>query len=135
MISIDLPDGTFGGQSPVFCEDRNNRIKSLYPQFVGVLANSQNLSTVDVVRNLLDGEKLDLLFIDGDHKYDGVKSDFELYRDFVKPGGVILFHDIEDTDYHRFWNVEVSRLWKELQGEKYEFTIHSHWCGLGALVV
>ena len=40
------------------------------------------------------GEKLDFLFIDGDHSYDGVKADFEMYAPMVRPGGLIAFHDI-----------------------------------------
>jgi Methyltransferase domain len=33
-----------------------------------------------------DGSEVDVLFIDGDHTADGVKSDFELYKDLVWPG-------------------------------------------------
>ena len=33
------------------------------------------------------------VLIDGDHTYDGVKVDFELIKDFVEPGGYILFDD------------------------------------------
>jgi predicted O-methyltransferase YrrM len=36
---------------------------------------------------------LDLLFIDGDHRYDAVKRDFEEWIQHVKPGGFIVFHD------------------------------------------
>ncbi len=36
---------------------------------------------------------IDLLFIDGDHSYDGVKSDWETYKYFLKPGSIIIFHD------------------------------------------
>jgi hypothetical protein len=35
----------------------------------------------------------DILFIDGDHSYSGVKTDYEMYKDVVKPGGIIVFHD------------------------------------------
>ena len=38
-------------------------------------------------------DSLDLLFIDGAHEYEGVKSDLDLYRSKVKKGGVIAFHD------------------------------------------
>ncbi len=34
-----------------------------------------------------------LIFIDGDHSYKQVVSDFENYRDLLAPGGVMLFHD------------------------------------------
>jgi hypothetical protein len=36
---------------------------------------------------------IDLLFIDGDHSYSGVKKDYSAWFDKVKPGGHILFHD------------------------------------------
>lgn len=38
-------------------------------------------------------EPLDILFIDGDHTYLEVASDYERHRDSVKPGGLIFFHD------------------------------------------
>jgi predicted O-methyltransferase YrrM len=38
-------------------------------------------------------QKIDLLFIDGDHSYEGVKLDYENWYPFVKNGGVIAFHD------------------------------------------
>jgi predicted O-methyltransferase YrrM len=36
---------------------------------------------------------IDLLFIDGDHSYEGVKADWETYRRFLKQGSVVVFHD------------------------------------------
>jgi len=42
----------------------------------------------------LNGEPLDFLFIDGDHTYEGVKRDFEMYSPLVRNGGIIAFHDI-----------------------------------------
>lgn len=36
---------------------------------------------------------LDVLFIDGDHAYAGVKADWETYKRFIKPGATVIFHD------------------------------------------
>jgi len=36
---------------------------------------------------------IDMLFIDGDHSYAGVKRDWELFSPFVVPFGVVVFHD------------------------------------------
>lgn len=36
---------------------------------------------------------LDLLFIDGDHSYEGVKADWEAYRVFLRTGSVVVLHD------------------------------------------
>jgi predicted O-methyltransferase YrrM len=41
--------------------------------------------------------ELELLFIDGDHSYDGAKADFERWGAFVRPGGQLLFHDAVDS--------------------------------------
>jgi predicted O-methyltransferase YrrM len=38
-------------------------------------------------------KKIDILFIDGDHSYDGVKSDWEAYKGFLNVGSVVIFHD------------------------------------------
>ena len=61
------------------------------------------------VAEALGGEKADFLFIDGDHTVDGVRQDYEDYKDFVRPGGIIAFHDIvenqplETNQVYEFW--------------------------------
>jgi len=42
-------------------------------------------------------EPLELLFVDGDHTYEGAKADFHRWGAFVRPGGHLLFHDAVDT--------------------------------------
>ena len=54
---------------------------------------SHDTSSVEKVDKLLNGEKLDLLFIDGDHTYKSVLCDWLLYKNFVAKGGIIAFHD------------------------------------------
>jgi predicted O-methyltransferase YrrM len=36
---------------------------------------------------------IDLLFIDGDHTEQGVRRDWELFSEHVRPGGHVVFHD------------------------------------------
>lgn len=36
---------------------------------------------------------IDVLFVDGDHTYEGCKADFERYSPFVKTGGYVVFDD------------------------------------------
>jgi cephalosporin hydroxylase len=38
-------------------------------------------------------ESIDFLFIDGDHSYQGVLTDWLLYAPLVRSGGIIAFHD------------------------------------------
>lgn len=39
----------------------------------------------------------DILFIDGDHSYEGAKADVERWGSHVREGGHLLFHDAVDT--------------------------------------
>jgi predicted O-methyltransferase YrrM len=49
------------------------------------------------LEGILGGQPVDFLFIDGDHSYDGVKSDFEQFRPFVRDGGIVAFHDVNPS--------------------------------------
>lgn len=40
---------------------------------------------------------IDVLFIDGDHSYEGAKADYERWGPHVREGGHLLFHDAIDT--------------------------------------
>jgi len=59
---------------------------------------------------------IDLVMIDGDHSYRGVRSDFEINRTF--PHRFLAFHDI--TGANR-WTTGVRKFWEELnEGHKWE---------------
>lgn len=47
---------------------------------------------------VLQDIKIDVLFIDGDHSYEGVKLDFDLYSKLLSPRGIVIIHDT-DLDY------------------------------------
>jgi len=50
--------------------------------------------STDVVEKVrMISPTLDLLFIDGDHSYEGVKADWEAYKAFLRPGAIVVFHD------------------------------------------
>jgi predicted O-methyltransferase YrrM len=44
---------------------------------------------------------LDFIYVDGNHIYDYVKKDLELYWDKVKTGGILAGHDIYDENVSR----------------------------------
>ena len=105
-------------------------------------------ATLDRVTQALGGKKLDLLFIDADHSYSGVKQDFLHYRHFVRDGGIITFHDIVQDHLTKFkrdpntWESaqsgEVYLFWRRLKPyyETREFVIdyEQDGCGIGALI-
>jgi cephalosporin hydroxylase len=52
----------------------------------------------------LAGELLDVLFIDGDHTAAGVRADWADYSPLVRPGGLVVIHDIAlMPDVAGFW--------------------------------
>jgi autotransporter strand-loop-strand O-heptosyltransferase len=131
-ISVDLPHGAYGQAG--YDVRRRDRILTELGSKVNMLhGSSHDQGMKDQVAGILDGKKVDFLFIDGDHSYEGVRQDYEMYREFVKPGGWIGFHDISDTEFHRSANCRVDRLWSELDGEKVEFIQEprSHFGGIG----
>jgi autotransporter strand-loop-strand O-heptosyltransferase len=134
-ISVDLPHGEFGRDS-YDVNKRDRYLKSLGENVTMFHGSSHDESMKSLVENELNGILVDFLFIDGDHTYEGVKQDFEMYKEFVKPGGWIGFHDIKDTEFHRNANCRVDILWNELEGEKIEFVDNSSsYGGIGFIKV
>lgn len=63
-----------------------------------IQGNSTRPETVAAAKEALgSATKADLVFIDGDHEYKGVKADIKLYAPLVKPGGFLVFDDVEKT--------------------------------------
>jgi predicted O-methyltransferase YrrM len=93
----------------------------------------------DAVKNALGGKPIDVLFIDGDHRYDGVRKDFVNYRGLVKEGGVIAFHDIVEDHWTRLglkatgWTGDVPIFWRQLKplAQTFEFVGDPEQDGLG----
>ena len=62
----------------------------LYKSFVDkkkkihiIRADSHNGKTLLKIKKILKGQKLDFILIDVDHKYKGVKKDFEMYSSLM----------------------------------------------------
>jgi len=76
-----------------------------------IVGDSHNPETVEKLKIKLAGCSIDLLFIDGDHSYESVKLDYELYEPFVKH--IIAFHDIYGMN-PKDPSLGVYRLWNEI---------------------
>jgi len=76
-----------------------------------VLGDSRTPETIEAVRNITGGE-IDVLYIDGNHEYEFVKSDYLNYYPLVKCGGLIAFHDTGGTTQ---LHAGVSRFIKEMK--------------------
>jgi len=119
IVSVDLPGGKFG-------EGYAWWRTPLYRRFAGkgqtihlLRGDSHSLDIYEKIRKTVDNELFDVVFIDGDHSYDGVKKDFELYGSIVRKGGLVAFHDIAEPadpeiQVDRFWN-EIKRRYRHLE--------------------
>jgi cephalosporin hydroxylase len=99
--------------------------------------DSHDPKTSDLVQSLLGGVPLDFLFIDGDHTYDGVRADFEMYAPLVRKGGIIAFHDI--VKHPPQVECEVDRFWDEVKIRYSHNEIikdpSQGWAGIGLLTI
>lgn len=84
-------------------------------------------------QKVLFHDTADVLFIDGDHTYEGAKFDYESYQYVVNPGGIIVFHDIIPDGKNEYGCVD---FWNEIKEGKVtvEKSIGS-WGGLGVIFV
>jgi len=110
IISIDLPDGDYGGGYDEkrikffseFTADRRNTSLSF------IRGDSKSESTLKMLMSVLGKDTIDFLYIDGDHTYEGIKKDFEIYVKLMSPDGLVGFHDIntfkDGYGVHKYWN-------------------------------
>jgi len=77
-----------------------------------IIGDSHDSNTLSELVEHLGGRRIDALILDGDHSITGIDADLGMYGPLVRPGGVILLHDIasEDDDRAQVWKV-----WPELQ--------------------
>jgi len=114
IASIDLPHGPFGGGYTLKDIKRFRKYKRKGQELFFLRKDSHKQETRKELLEILDGRKIDFLFIDGDHRYPGVRRDFQLYSPIVKENGLIVFHDIlfhprvPECRVYRFWN-EIKR--------------------------
>jgi len=95
LLSIDLQYPWYLRRAYAALAGSGQRVKCLR-------ADSHSPETQRKVAKWLRGSMLDFLFIDGDHSLEGVKLDYEIYGQLVRPGGIIALHDIVPDYRTRF---------------------------------
>jgi len=109
VYAIDPPlefHGIFGGEYGP--EDQAILYRNLYKTGVGRIVSVVSLSSISVAQ-CWSQKNVGLLWIDGDHRYDSVRTDFAAWCPFIIDEGVIAFHDVHSTG--------VKKLIDELVGE------------------
>jgi len=124
LIGVDINDKSDAlNENLAKIEAEGGNVRMLF-------ADSQAEETIGLITDALGGKFIDFLWLDGDHHYDAVKTEFQYYAPLVRPGGIIGFHD---TNSRGIEGVEVERFMKELD-EKMgfrtaDFRLNSHTPG------
>lgn len=79
---------------------------SVLPEFRGNLRRAgvedlvefHAMTSAELAARWDPGRRIRLLWIDGDHTYEGARSDFEKFVPFLSHGAIVAFHDV----LHRF---------------------------------
>jgi predicted O-methyltransferase YrrM len=117
LISLDL----------AFTESRRAAVEqfaSKEQEIICLRKDSHSPETVRAVMDCLAGRSLDVLYLDGDHSYEGIRSDFQMYAPLVRHGGMIVFHDIV-PDHRTRYGIETSsyvggvpQFWEEVKASQ-----------------
>lgn len=102
--SLELESGCDGQDAPY-----DDQIRELCDRFaLGVRLLVGDSRTLE-----LDVDNVDLVLIDGDHRYEGVKSDFERWGKRVRVGGHVLLDDAFPLGRYRKGCDDIQRVVQE----------------------
>jgi cephalosporin hydroxylase len=113
FLAFSHPDARYIGidNAPRIAPDKHEFIN----------ADSRSPQTIEKVKKLLNGSKVDFLFLDGGHEEDTVRSDFAIYSPLVQEGGLIALHDIAvnvvGNNSYAEHCAGIKKFWSELKGK------------------
>lgn len=121
VLGIDLPGGPFGTGRPLVTHGATM-----------ILGDSHDLRVKNAAQGFIGDDGADVMFLDGDHTFNGVQQDVEMYAPLLHPGGLLVLQDIRD---HHRPDVGVHLVWKalkeEFQTEEYIADDDQDWAGIG----
>jgi len=119
IVGIDIFSDNLSGE--------NLLSNMTWKNLILIVGDSTEKRTLEIVKKL---GSFELIFIDANHTYEYVKKDFENYKNFLSPGGIIAFHDIDCPDFPG-----VKKFWEEIKSEKFydtkEFISMGHFIQYG----
>lgn len=99
----------------------DNKMEKIFNKVVARYKTEIDEGSVNIIRDFsvpalgqFDDDSISFAYVDGDHSYEGVKSDLVALFPKMKPGGVMAF-----DDYHRrgWWGDGVIRAINEFLGQ------------------
>jgi O-antigen biosynthesis protein len=116
-------------QAGHYGEEVYSDLRHFHDERYGAFSELLRCTFDDALAHIPDAS-VDLLHIDGFHRYEAVRHDFESWQPKLSNSAVVLFHDtnVRESDFG------VWRLWEELSSQfpSFEF-LHGHGLGILAL--
>jgi hypothetical protein len=98
--------------------------------WIFIHGNSSHRDTISKVAN----QRFDVLYVDGDHTYEGAMNDLHVYSQFVRHGGLILVHDVLANDnFPGVWRAFSDFRWHTTRGRVSAKYIRPGSYGLGVI--
>lgn len=113
IVSLDLPFGINGGGYPDWKDPIYRSFAQPDQNLILIRGDSHADASKEDVLRLAGEEPFDIIMIDADHRYEGVKRDFELYAPLVAQDGLIVMHDVLPNRFDA--EIQVDRFWAEVQ--------------------
>jgi hypothetical protein len=85
-------------------EDAYNKIVDISGKYPGRMTILR-MESIVAAKMMDPNKKFHLIFIDGDHSYEGVSSDIDAWISHVEPGGILCGHDYNNIK-RGFWGVK-----------------------------
>lgn len=112
IVSIDLPNGT--GEWEFSQASLSNCVMYLNEKGQSAKAIFGDSTDHNVIRSAMKLAPFDMVYIDGDHRLDGLKKDWENYGPL---GKMVAFHDIawKNEPKDRGYVMDVPPFWNKLK--------------------
>lgn len=111
VVSVDLPDQEGWNDPDAIFQLRANVARLVSEGYSAALIEGDSRSA-DVVARVKALAPFDVVFIDGDHTYEGVKQDWQNYGDLAP---TVIFHDIRKPKPPEWMGLGVWQLWAEIR--------------------
>ena len=107
-----------------------NKQKKFYEQLLGarhigidirrgtpdILSDAHDSKTMKILKEMLGGKPINILFIDAWHYYKDVKKEYEMYSPLCTD--IVAFHDVERDRHRTSGKSEVWKLWDEMKSNR-----------------
>lgn len=128
LLSVDWPDAEGFNMGEVVHKEllyQGQKLKKAGFDINFIFGNSHTESVFEQVKK---HGTFHTVFIDGDHSYEGVKQDYEMYGPLAEKQ--IIFHDVAPGN-----QIGVAQFWAEVEGDKEDYIGVGSKMGIGRIKV